>query len=234
MTLGRTESLSVDTTSLRHHPPARSIITPPFTFSTRDMKHGRIPVHARVLGDAPSGRRQRIVASLALEPATYLTDSRDMRVLPPPEPYLGNDPPTKFDFARTTAMTIEAEGAATAEIRTDAANDILLRAISPEMVEATCDVPGVQVAVRWPRDGIARAEAHASPEVTPESEGVITVTLSIEGGTTFTASRPCRVIEVRRRTRRSGDHRAPVPDYHILRVWRATSLRHHGPLLPAC
>ena len=48
------------------------------TFSTGDMKHGRIPVYVRVGEDVLSSRRQRIVASLALEPATYLTDSRDM------------------------------------------------------------------------------------------------------------------------------------------------------------
>ena len=191
------------------------------TFSTGDMKHGRIPVYVRVGEDVPSGRRQRIVASLALEPATYLTDSRDMRVLPPPEPYSGIDPPTKFDFARTTAMTIEAGGAATAEIHTDATNDILLRAINPAAVEATCDIPGVLVALRGPRDGIARAEAHASPDAIPESEGIITVALSFEDGTTFTANRSCKVIEARRRPRRSGDQRAPVPAYQILKVWRS-------------
>ncbi len=191
------------------------------TCSTGDMKHGRIPVYLRALEDAPFGRRQRIVASLTLEPATYLTDTRDVRVLPPPEPYSGNDPPTKFDFARTTAMTIEAGGAATAEIHTDATNDVLLRAIEPAEVEADCDIPGVQVAVRGPRDGIARAEAHASPDAIPESEGTITVALRLEDGTTFTTNRPCRVIEAGRRTRRSGDQRTPVPAYQILRVWRS-------------
>ena len=185
------------------------------------MKDGRIPVYVRVPANAPLGRRQRIVASLELEPATYLTDVRDMRVLPPPEPYSGIDPPTKFQFARTTAMAIESGREASAEIHTDATNDILLRAISPARIEATCDIPGVQVAVRGPRDGIARTEAHASRDVAPETEGIITATLSLEDGTRFTTDRPCKVIKARKRTRRSGDQRSPIPAYQVLRVWRS-------------
>ncbi len=190
------------------------------TFSVGDLKDGRIPVHVRVPSNTPSGRRQRVVASLTLEPATFLSDVRAMRVLPPPEPYFGIDPPTKFQFARTTAMEIEVGRDASAEIHTDATNDILLRAISPAVIDASCDIPGVQVAVRGPRDGIARAKAHVSADTEPGREGIITVTLSLEDGTKFTTERPCKVIKPRKRTPKSGDQRSPVPSYHVVRVWR--------------
>ena len=190
------------------------------TLSARGLREGRIPVDVHVLIDAPLGRRQRIVASLELEPATYLTDTRSIRVLPPPEPYWGIAPPTHFRFARTTTMTIEAGRGASAEIHTDARNDLLFRATSPASIEPTCDIPGVQVAVRGPRDGIARVEAHVSREVVPETEGVITVTLSLDDGTQFPTSRPCRVVKARKRTPRSGVQSAPIPAYQILKVWR--------------
>ena len=191
------------------------------TFSVGDVRDGRIPVHMRVPANATLRRRQRIVASLELEPATYLSDAREMRVIPPPEPYSGIDPPTKFEFARTTAMAIEVGWHASAEIHTNAANDILLRAISPATLEVTCDIPGVQVSFRGPRDGIVRAEARASRDVSPETEGTITASLGLEDGTKFIANRPCKVIEARERPRRSGDQRSPIPAYQVQRVWRS-------------
>ena len=163
------------------------------TFSIGDMRGGRIPVFVRVPTDAPSGRRQRLVATLEVEPATYLTDSRDVRVVPWPDPYLGIDPPTHFQFARNTTMTIEAGREARADIHTDAINDILHRALKPASVEPTCDIPGVRIAIRGPRDGIARVEIHASREAVPETEGLITVTLSLEDGTQFATNRPVRL-----------------------------------------
>ncbi len=189
-------------------------------FSIGGMKDGRIPVYVRVPTDAVSGRRQRIDARLELEPATYLTDSREVRVVPPPEPYSGNDPPTRFQFARSNAMKVEAGDGASAEIHTDATNDVLFRAVSPASLEATCDIPGIRVAFRGPRDGIARAEVNASNDAVPGVEGIVTVTLSFEDGTFFTTERPCRVVEARERSPHSGDQRDPVPAYHVLKVWR--------------
>lgn len=190
-------------------------------FSIEDMQDGRIPVLVRVPPDTPAGRRLRLIATLELEPATYLADSRDVRVVPPPDPYSGIDPPTHFQFARKTIMTIEAGRGARAEIHTDAPNDVLHRAIRPATVDATCDIPGVRVDVRGPKDGIARAEAHASLQAVPETEGVITVTLSLSDGTQFATTRLCKVVKLRKRPPRPGVQNAPIPAYKLFRVWSA-------------
>lgn len=198
------------------------------SFSIGDIRDGRIPVYVRVATDAPSGHRQRMVATLELKPATYLTDARDMRVLPPPEPYSGNDPPKCFRFARTTTMTIEVGRSASAEIHTDTTNDILIRALSPASVQATCDIRGVRVSFRGPKDGIARVEALASRDVVPETEGIITVTLRLDDGTQFTTDRPCKVVEARKRTPRPGTQSTPIPAYKVDRVWRVAPADQSG------
>ena len=137
------------------------------SFAIGSLLNGRIPVQVRVPSETPAGRRQRLIASLEMSPMTYLTDHRDLRVIPPPDPYLGIDPPTIFRFASDSPIEIETGRRARAEIRTDARNDILERPINPASIEATCDAPGVSIAVRGPKDGRARAEARASTDAIP-------------------------------------------------------------------
>ena len=80
------------------------------SFAIGNMQNGRIAVQVRIPNDAPIGRRQRMVATLDMKPATYLTDSRELRVMPPPEPYSGVDPTTVFQFASSAPLVIEAGG----------------------------------------------------------------------------------------------------------------------------
>lgn len=76
-------------------------------FNIGDIQGGRIPVHVSIPDSANSGQGGRIVASLEMQPATFLTDSREIRIVPQPPPYVGLEPPTKFEFAKDTTMNIE-------------------------------------------------------------------------------------------------------------------------------
>ena len=190
------------------------------SFAIGSMRNGRIPIQVRVPSETPAGRRQRMMASLEMTPMTYLTDNRDLRVVPPPDPYMGVDPPTIFSFASDSPIAIETGRQARAEIRTDARNDILERPINPASIETSCDVTGVSVAVRGPRDGTARAEARASIDAIPGTEGLIRATLSFDNGDHLHTSRPCKVAAARPRPPHPGHQNAPVPAYHVVRVWR--------------
>lgn len=184
------------------------------------MQGGRISLQVHVPNTVLPGRRTRIAATLEVKPATYLTAFRDLRVVPPPPPYVGTEPPTHFEFAKNAQLDIESGRRASAEIRTDARNDILDRAVNPASINAECDVPGVTVAVRGPRDGKVRAEAHAGGETAPEAEGLITAYLEFEDGTSFTTSRPCKIVPTKSRKPRSGAKKTPIPAYQVVRVWR--------------
>ena len=190
------------------------------SFTVAGMNKGRIALHVHIPNTVPSGCSTRINATLRVEPWTYLTTSRELRVVPPPPPYIGIDPPTQFEFATGTPLVIESERNASAEIHTDATNEVLERAVNPASIHTDCDISGVFVTVRGPRDGKARAEVHAGPEAAPETEGHISVILSLEDGTTFTTSRPCKIISAKEHKPRSGVQKTSIPSYEIVRVWR--------------
>ncbi|MCY4447675.1 MAG: hypothetical protein OXE02_02360 [Chloroflexi bacterium] len=190
------------------------------SFAVAGMRNGRIAVHVHIPSTVPSGRRARIVATLEVEPATFLTDSRELRIVPPPPPYIGTEPPTRFDFARSTPLSVEVGRKASAEIHTDARNDILDRPVNPASIQAVCHTSGVYVAIRGPRDGMASAEIHAGSGALPGTEGTVTVDLSLGDGTTLSTSRPFMIVPARERRPRSGVRIIQVPAYHVHRVWR--------------
>ena len=191
------------------------------SFTVAGMRNGRIAVHVHIPNTVPSGRRAGIVATLEVEPATFLTDSRELRIVPPPPPYVGTEPPSQFDFARSTSLLVEVGRKASAEIHTDARNDILDRPVDPAWTQAACDVPGVYVAIRGPRDGVASAEIHAGSGAVPETEGTVTVNLNLRDGTTLSTARPFKIVPARERRPRSGVQTIQVPAYEVFRVWRS-------------
>ena len=190
------------------------------SFGVGSMQNGRIAVHVYTPTTVPSGRRARIVATLQVDPATFLTDSRDLRIVPQPPPYVGTEPPTGFDFASNKPLPIELGRRSRAEIHTDARNDILDRPINPATVQVACDIPGVYLAIRGPKDGVATTELHAGSGAILGTEGMVTAILTFEDGTTFTTSRPCEIVPVREHEPRSGVRPIQVPAYQIIRVWR--------------
>jgi hypothetical protein len=79
-------------------------------YANENQVHGgRIPVHIAVPDSVKSGQVGKIVASLEMAPDILLTDVREIKIVPPPPPYIGIDPPTKFEFVKNTTMTVELE-----------------------------------------------------------------------------------------------------------------------------
>ena len=95
-------------------------------FNENGVRNGRIPVRVIVPSSAGSGQGGRIIASLEIVPDTLLTDAREIRIVPPPPPYVGIDPPTKFEFAKNNTINVELGRRSVTEIHTDARNDLLI------------------------------------------------------------------------------------------------------------
>jgi hypothetical protein len=191
-----------------------------FYFNENDMRNGRIPIHVVVPGAVGSGHGGRIVASLEIAPNTLLTDAREMKIVPPPQPYLGIDPPTKFEFAKNTIMIVELGGRSVTEIHTDARNDLITRAVHPAQIQGFTDIPNVFISVRGPRDGVTHLEVNALTDATVGAEGLITARLTLFDGTTFTITRPIKLIAPQTHTPSPGTQVAPVPAYQLKRVWQ--------------
>ena len=201
---------------LRVEPEASDIAS----VSLGQMREGRIAINIRVPSTAQVGRITRLVATIDFPPSTFLTDAREMKVIAPPPPYRGVDPPTEFEFARTSLLNVEIGRKATAEINTNAPNDILTRVFEPAQLAPSCDVPGVFVSIRGPRDGVAQLNVKASPDAIAGSTGSITAVLALSDGARLATTRPCTLIAAKDKGQGEGSQRTPVPAYKLERVWR--------------
>lgn len=192
-----------------------------FYFKEYEMRNGRIPVHIIVPSLVGSGYGGRIIASLEIAPDTLLTDAREIKIVLPLPPYIGIDPPTKFEFAKnTTIMSVELGRRSVTEIHTDARNDLVTRAVHPAHIQGLTDIPNVFISVRGPRDGIAYLEVNAASDAPVGAEGLLTATLTLFDGTTFTTTRPIKLIAPQPHTPSPGTQAAPVPAYQLKRVWQ--------------
>jgi hypothetical protein len=169
---------------------------------------------------AVNGQGGRIAASLEIPPDTVLTTAREIRVVPPPPPYLGIDPPTQFEFARKTVMTAEVGRRSVAEIHTNARNDLITRAVHPAYMSGSADIVDMFVSIRGPRDGVAQLEVNAGSNAEVGAEGYITARLVLDDGTVLETTRQVKVIAAQSHPVSTGSQRASVPAYQLKRVWR--------------
>jgi len=187
--------------------------------SENQVRGGRIPVHVTIPSSVGSGQVGKIVASLQMDPDILLTDTREIKIVPPPPPYVGIDPPTKFEFAKNTTMTVELGRRSITEVHTDARNDLVTRAVQPARIQAITDITDVFVSVRGPRDGIIHLEVHATSEAQADAEGLLKATLTLSDGVTFSTTRPIKLIAPKPHPPSPGTQEAPAPAYQLKRVW---------------
>jgi len=191
-----------------------------FHVNESQVRGGRIPVHVTIHNVARSGQVGKIVAAFEMEPDILLTDTREIKIVSSPPPYVGIDPPTKFEFAKNTTMTVESGRRSVTEVHTNARNDLVISAVQPARVRAISDIPDVFVSVRGPRDGIIHLEVHATTEAQADAEGFLKATLTLFDGTTFNTTRPIKLIAPKPHTPSPGTQTAPAPAYQLKRVWQ--------------
>lgn len=191
-----------------------------FQFNKNEIRNGRIPIHIVVSNSATNGQGGRIIASLEILPNTLLTTAREIRVVLPPPPYVGTDPPTEFEFAKKTTMTVETGRRSVAEIHTNARNDLITRAVRPAYISGSADITDMFISIRGPRDGVAQLEVNTGSNTQIGAEGLITARLVLDEGTTFETTRPVKVIAAQPHPVSPGSQPASVPAYQLKRVWQ--------------
>ncbi len=191
-----------------------------FYVNESQVSGGRIPVHVTVPSTVESGQAGKVVASLEIVPDVLLTDIREIKIVPPPPTYVGIEPPTKFEFAKNTTMTVELGRRSVTDVHTDARNDLVTRAIQPARIQVIADIPEVFVSVRGPRDGIIHLEVHATSEAQADTEGFLKATLTLFDGTEFSTTRLIKLIAPKLHTPSPGNQTSPAPAYQLKRVWQ--------------
>ena len=190
-------------------------------YTVSDMNKGRIPVTVTVPAALKPGYRTQMLATLELPPTTILPANRALKLIPPPPPYEGNDPPTKFEFARNSVLNVETGSAARAKIKTDATNDVLNRATNPAVVQAKCNDPSKGVSIWGPKDGEFTAELTVPKTAAPGDEGNLSATLHFDDGSIFTASRPYKIVPPTKRSNGGGNNESNIPSYEVTKVWQS-------------
>ncbi len=189
------------------------------TTQAGSLSSGTIPLIVRTNPRASAGIHGAIVATLEMKPSTFLKAERRVRVVPPPPSYVGNDPPSLFDFASSSPCQLEVGRTASITINTDSQNDILDRLEAPGRVATWCNLAMVEVSYRNPRDGKLQVLVTAKPEANPGDEGRVAATLTLPDGTAFETSRTLRLIPYQPSHPSRGTEQAPIPSYEIVRVW---------------
>ena len=191
-----------------------------FHFNENEIRNGRIPIHMIVSNSAMSGQGGRIIASLEIMPSTLLKAAREIKIVLPPPPYVGIDPPTIFEFAKNTTMTVESGRRSVTEIHTNARNDLITRAVHPAHILGSADITNMFISIRGPRDGVAQLEVNTDSNTQIGAEGVITAKLVFDEGVTFETTRPVKVIAAQPHPTGPGSQPASVPAYQLKRVWQ--------------
>jgi len=117
-------------------------------------------------------------------------------------------------------MIVELGRRSITEVHTNARNDLVTRAVQPARIQAITNIPDVFVSVRGPRDGIIHLEVYATSEAQADVEGLLKATLTLFDGTTFSTTRPIKLIAPKQHTPSPGTQAAPAPAYQLKRVWQ--------------
>ena len=188
------------------------------------LNDGRMSLTVRAAEDASVGLAGELRAELLGDGGLYFASTRRWRIVAPPPPYVGVDPPSSLSFLAGRRPVRLPRGRATkVSLETDCVDDLLTRDSGPAVLEVTISSPGVAVeARRGPKSG--RIElflvTSESTQLTIESERVtIGASLRMQDGFALSASTEAVVVDAERQTPRRGTERRQVPNYRIVDVW---------------
>jgi hypothetical protein len=175
---------------------------------------GRWRVDISVDPAAPIGLQADLDAIMTIEGVWTLstTQHAQLRVVPPPPPYVGIHPPTVFRIRNSEGNVLIRPGRSSFTIETDASDDLF--------DHSTLDIVGPSdvniVGYGSPRRGDIRVSVSVDEGLEPQNLGLVTATLNIDGSENLTDSANVRVVEKPSTGTASGPRQ--VPEYNIVDV----------------
>ena len=150
--------------------------------------NGRWRVEVQADADAAPSTRGELTATLESEGVflVQIESPRSALVVPPPPPYIGNDPPTRFRLRSQNGIVRVRPGNARITIDTDAGDSLFpdaeLRIETPQGI--------VYKGMGGPRQGEIRVSLDVPDKPSSEPIGAIAATLSLHGSSEFRHSAP--------------------------------------------
>lgn len=187
------------------------------------LREGRLSITVLARETASVGTLCTLRAELEMDGGVYIPPTeRRCKVVAPPPPYIGREPPTELHIA-TKGDCIKLKQGRTTQIlvRTDCQDDLLSRPRQPGKLEVDCSIEGVRnEAIRGPRRGQIEIQLQAPQSLPIGKTGDLKTALILANGTMLEDKKPCTIVESPPTEHRGGQKQVPGPNYRFIEVWR--------------
>jgi len=195
------------------------------TLHRGSLHNGRMGITVIASSDGKSGATCQLRAVLEMDGGVYFATQRALCIVPPPPPYIGQEPPTKLAIAaRGNQVRLRRGATSQVTVETDCRDDLLSRPTGAGQLEVLTTIPGVvMTARRGPHRGLIEAFLHTPDGVQPNVsgfQGTMSARLILSDGTVLEDSKPCVVVEPPPPDQDRGTKKRPEANYKIIEVWR--------------
>lgn len=192
--------------------------------STGSLHKGRLNVIVKAGEAVGIGSIYTLTAQLEIEGGVYVLPptERKCKVVAPPPPYVGKDPPTEFQIVTKGNMLKLKQGRVTrVPVRTNCPDDLLFRPYQPAKFQEYCSIKGVRLEAIG---GLTRGEIELRYEVPQNipigTEGNLEVALILGDGTKLQDSKPCIIVEAPLTGHREGQKQVVESNFKFIEVWK--------------
>ena len=189
------------------------------------LYNGRMGVAVATSSEANVGASCQLRATLEMDGGVFFASYRSCKIVAPPPPYVGQEPPKKLVIkARGNVVRLRQGRVSQVTVETDCKDDILSRPINAAHFEVETSIPGILLtARRGPHRGQIEAflTVPGSIKPTPEqNQNNITARLVLSDDTILQDTKPCAVVEPPPPDQEKGKKPRPKANYEIIEVWQ--------------
>jgi hypothetical protein len=194
------------------------------TVSTGSLHKGRLNVIVKASESAHIGSTYTLRAQLEIEGGVYVLQptERKCKVVAPPPPYVGKDPPTEFHIvAKGNTLKLKQGRVTRVSVRTNCSDDLLSRPHQPGKIQESCMIKGVRLeAIGGPTRGEIELHYKVPQDIPLGTEGNLEVALILADGTKLQDSKPCIIVEAPLTDFKEGQKQVVESNFKFIEVWK--------------
>jgi len=194
--------------------------------SRGELHNGRLNVTVTASEAAKIGSYYTLRAQLEIEGGVYLLPltERKCKVVAPPPPYVGKDPPTELQIVTKGDVLKLKQGRITrVSVRTNCSDDLLSRPYQPSKIQENCSIKGTRLEViGGPTKGEIELRYEVPQNIPIGTQGDLEVALILGDGTKLKDSKPCIVVEAPLSESREGKKQVIESNFKFIEVWKKT------------
>ena len=195
------------------------------TLQPGPLHNGRMGVTVAASEDVQPGAGCQLRAVLEMDGGVYFATQRPLQIIPPPPPYIGQEPPTKLVIVTKSGVVRLRRGATSRiTVETDCRDDLLSRPSAAARFEIETTAPSIYGSRRGPHAGVLEAFLRTPANESGVPQGTITARLTLADGTVLEDTKPCRVVDPPPVNKGQGRKKRSQANYRIIEVWRDISI----------